>query len=188
MSRFPGDRRRLLLAMMLVAFAARSQEAVCKAMLAGTRALVDPVVHGLLDHELLRIVRLGVPGRLTVEVSLVRKRQLWFGHVVSATTRELPLTWSEERAAFELDGRPIRDPEHAALERITLPVGEVADPEAYQVEVTLRLTVVTRGSLGRVAGLLAAESDSPLARTVLGAIANDLTRSASATCAVERRR
>lgn len=182
-----ADRRRLLLALMLVAFATKAQEAACKAMLAGTRALVDATVHGLLDRELLRIVKLGVAGRLSVEASVVRKRQLWFGRVVSTTTRELPLTWSEEHGLFEVDGRPIRDPENATLERIALPVSDPGDPGMYQVEVVTRLTVVTTGSLGRVAGLLAAETDSALARTLLGAIANDLTRSASATCPLEPR-
>jgi hypothetical protein len=145
-------------------------------------------VHGLLDRELLRIVKLGVSGRLTVEASVVRRRQLWFGHVVAATTREIPLTWSEERGAFELDGRALPDPEHISLERIVLSLGEAGDPRAYEVEVVTRLVVVTPGSLGRVAGLLAGESDSALARTLLGAIANDLTRSANGTCPVQPRR
>jgi hypothetical protein len=51
-----------------------------------------------------------------------------------------------------------------------------------------RLVVVTPGSLGRVADLLAAESDSALARTLLGAVADDLTRSANGTCPVQPRR
>ena len=183
-----GDRRSLAVALLLLAGAAKAQEAACKAVLAGTRALVDATVHGLLDRELLRIVKLGVAGRLTVEASVTRRRQLWFGHVVAVTTRELPLTWSEERGAFELDGRALADPEHVSLERIALSLGESDDPRAYEVEVVTRLTVVTRGSLGRVADLLAGESDSPLARTLLGAIANDLTRSANATCPVQPRR
>jgi hypothetical protein len=183
-----ADRRRLTMALLLVAFAARSQELACKAVLAGTRALVDATVHRLLDQELLRIVKLGVAGRLTVEATVVRRRQFWFGRVVSATTRELPLTWSEQRGAFELDGHLIADPEHLALERIALPLGEADDPRAYEVEVVTRLVVVTPGSLGRVTGLLAGESDSALARTVLGAIANDLTRSANGTCPMQPRR
>jgi hypothetical protein len=182
------DRRKLAVVLLLLAGAAKAQEVACKAVLAGTRALVDATVHGLLDRELLRIVKLGVSGRLTVEASVVRRRQLWFGRVVAATTRELPLTWSEARGVFELDGRALRDPEHASLERIALSLGEADDPGAYQVEVVTRLVVVTPGSLGRVAGLLAGESDSALARTLLGAIANDLTRSASGSCAVQPRR
>jgi len=182
------DRRRLAVAFLLLAGAAKAQEVACKAVLAGTRALVDATVHGLLDRELLRIVRLGVSGRLTVEAMVVRRRQLWFGRVVAATTREVPLTWSEERGAFELDGRPLPDPEHVSLERIALSLGEADDPRAYEVEVVTRLVVVTRGSLGRVAGLLAGESDSPLTRTLLDAIANDLTRTANGTCPVQPRR
>ena len=182
------DRRRLALAFLLLAGAAKAQEVACKAVLAGTRALVDATVHGLLDRELLRIVKLGLSGRLTVEASVVRRRQLWFGRVVAATTREIPLTWSEERGAFELDGRALPDPEHVALERIALSLGEADDPHAYEVEVVTRLVVVTQGSLGRVAGFLAGESDSALARTLLGAIANDLTRSATSTCPVQPRR
>jgi len=182
------DRRRLAVALLLLAGAAKAQEVACKAVLAGTRALVDATVHGLLDQELLRIVKLGLAGRLTVEASVVRRRQLWFGRVVAATSREIPLIWSEERGAFELDGRALTDPEHVPLERIALSLGEAEDPRAYEVEVVTRLVVVTPGSLGRVAGLLAGESESPLARTLLGAIANDLVRSANGTCPVQPRR
>jgi hypothetical protein len=182
------DRRKLAVCLLLLAGAAKAQEVACKAMLAGTRALVDATMHGLLDKELLRIVKLGLSGRLTVEASVVRRRQLWFGRVVAATTRELPLTWSEERSAFELDGHALPDPEHVSLERIAFSLGEAEDPRAYEVEIVTRLVVVTPGSLGRVTSLLAGESDSALARTLLGAIANDLTRSANGTCQVQPRR
>ena len=188
MTNFWENPRRLALVLLLLAGAAKAQEVACKAVLAGTRALVDATVHTLLDADLLRIVKLGVAGRLTVETTVVRKRQLLFGHVVSTTTRELPLTWSEERGVFELDGRALSDPDHVTLERIALPLGEREDPKAYEVEVVTRLVVVTQGSLGRVAGFLQGESDSALARTVLGAIANDLTREAKGSCAVEPRR
>jgi hypothetical protein len=182
------DRRKLAVALLLLAGAAKAQDLACKAVLAGTRALVDATIHGLLDRELLRLVKLGVSGKLTVEASVVRRRQLWFGRVVAASTRELPLTWSEERGVFELDGRAIADPEHVPLERIALSLGEAEDPRAYEVEVVTRLVVVTQGSLGRVAGLLEGETDSALARAVLDAIANDLTRSANGKCPVQPRR
>jgi len=182
------DRRGLALALLLLAGAAKAQEVACKAVLAGTRVLVDATIHGLLDKELLRIVKLGVAGRLSVEASVVRRRQLWFGRVVAARTRELPLVWSEERGVFELDATALPNPERVALERITLQLGEADEPRAYEVEVVTRLVVVTPGTLGRVAHLLEGETDSALTRTVLGAIANDLTRSASATCPVEPRR
>lgn len=180
--------RCLALALVLLAGAAKAQEVACKAVLAGTRALVDATIHGLLDKELLRLVKLGLSGRVVVEASAVRKRPFWFGRVVTATARELPLTWSEERGSFELDGRALADPEHVSLERIALPLGEAGDPRAYEVEVVTRLVVVTPGSLGHVAGFLAGESDSALARTVLGAVANDLTRTATTTCPVLPRR
>ena len=64
------DPRRLALALLLLAGAAKAQEVACKAVLAGTRALVDATVHGLFDRELLRLVKLGVSGRLTVEASV----------------------------------------------------------------------------------------------------------------------
>jgi hypothetical protein len=182
------DGRRLALALLLLAGAARAQEAACRAVLAGTRALVDATVHHLLDSDLLRVVKLGLAGHLTVETTVVRRRNLWFGRVVSKATRELPVAWSEERGVLELDGRPIADPEHIALERIVLSLGESEDPSAYQVEVSTRLVVVTESSLGRVTGLLAGEGDSPLSRTVLSAIASDLKRSASTSCGMEKRR
>lgn len=183
-----SDWRKLAALLLLLAGAAKAQEVACKAVLAGTRALIDATIHGLLDRELLRIVKLGVAGRLTVETTVVRRRSLWFGRIVSSTARELPLVWSEERGAFEIDGRPVADPENVALERIALPLGEADDPRAYEVEVVTKLVVVTPGSLGKVAGFLEGETDSPLARTLLGAIANDLTRSANGACAIEPRR
>lgn len=182
------DQRRLAVALLLLAGAAQAQEAACRAVLAGTRALVDATVHHLLDRDLLRLVKLGLAGRLTVEATVVRRRHLWFGRVVSKGTRELPVSWSADRGVLELDGRPIGDPEHIALERIVLPLGESEDPSTYQVEVQTRLVVVTESSLGRVAGLFAGEGDSPLSKTILSAIANDLTRSANATCGVEPRK
>ena len=183
-----ADKRNLAVALLLLAGAAKAQEVACKAVLAGTRALVDATVHRLLDRDLLRIVKLGVPGKLTVETSVMRRRQLWFGRVVATKKLELPLRWSEERGVFELDGKALADPEHATLERVIVSLGEAEDPRAYEVEVATQLVVVTSGSLGRVADFLAGESDSALARTLLGAIANDLTRSASAKCPVERLR
>ena len=188
LSKLLFDRRRLALALLLLAGAAKAQEVACKAVLAGTRVIVDATIHGLLDKELLRIVKLGVPGRLTMEASVVRRRQLWFGRVVAATARELPLSWSEERGVFELDGHGLPDPERVSLERIALRLGEAEEPRAYEVEVVTRLVVVTPGTLGRVAHLLEGETDSALTRTLLGAIANDLTRTANATCPVEPRR
>lgn len=183
-----ADKRNLAVALLLLAGAAKAQEVACKAVLAGTRALVDAAVHRLLDRDLLRIVKLGVPGKLTVETSVMRRRQLWFGRVVATKRLELPLRWSEERGVYELDGKALADPEHATLERVIVSLGEAEDPRAYEVEVATQLVVVTSGSLGRVADFLAGESDSALARTLLGAIANDLTRSASAKCPVERLR
>ncbi len=183
-----ADKRNLAVALLLLAGAAKAQEVACKAVLAGTRALVDATVHRLLDRDLLRIVKLGVPGKLTVETSVMRRRQLWFGRVVATKRLELPLRWSEERGVYELDGKALADPEHATLERVIVSLGEAEDPRAYEVEVETQLVVVTSGSLGRVADFLAGESDSALARTLLGAIANDLTRSASAKCPVERLR
>lgn len=178
-------KRSVFLALLLLAGAAKAQEVACKAVIAGTRALVDATVHGLFDKELLRIVKLGMPGKLTVDATIVRKRSFWFGAVVTATSREVQLTWSEERGVFELDGHALPDPEHAALERLVVPVNGTGE---YQVEISAKLVVVTQSSLGRVAGFLEGESDSTLARTVLGAIANDLTRSASGSCSAAPRR
>ena len=183
-----ADPRKLAVIFLLVAFAAKAEEVACKAVLAGTRALVDATVHGLFDKELLRLVKLGVAGQLTVTATVVRRQKLWFGRVVSATTRELPLTWSAERAAFELDGLAVPDPEHVSLPRIALSLGEADSPSIYEVEIITRLVVVTPGSLGHVTGLLAGESDSPLARALLGAIADDLIRSANGACPIQPRR
>ncbi|MFL5422698.1 MAG: hypothetical protein ACJ79Y_18175 [Myxococcales bacterium] len=182
------DQRRLALALLFLAGAAQAQEAACRAVLAGTRALVDATVHHLVARDLLRLVKLGRSGRLTVEATVVRRRHLWFGRVVSKGTRELPLSWSAERGVLELDGRPVSDPEHIPLERIVLSLGESEDPSTYEAQVSTRLVVVTENSLGRVTGLFAGDSDSPLTKTVLSAIANDLTRSASVTCGLEPRK
>lgn len=172
-------------ALLLCAEVARAAEATCRATRVGGSARVAVTLEGLLDRDLLRLVRLGLKGRLAVELRAVRKGLL-FGRTVGRAALEVTLAWSEELEALLLDGRPVRDPRTLELERISLDV-DAPEAETVTVETSARLQVVTAQSLGDVArwitgGDSTAPERSALTRNVIGAVAEDLTRSASCTC------
>jgi hypothetical protein len=169
-------------ALLFSPFAAGAASASCRAALAGTRALVGLTLEGLLDHDLLRLVRLGLAGKLSIEVTVVRRRFL-LGSNVARAVLELELRWSEAEGLL-LDGRPVRDPEHLSLERIALALPEGLDPTALEVETRAELRVVTAQSLTDVARWIAGDDRSTLSKNLIGAVADDLTRSADARCPV----
>lgn len=61
-----------------LAAAREPPSATCSARLGGRRVIVNPTLFGFFDADLLRLVRLGLAGRLDVEVAMLRKRFLLF--------------------------------------------------------------------------------------------------------------
>lgn len=166
---------------------AEAPAARCSARLAGGRALVDVELLHFLDPELARVVRLGVEGRLRVEVTLVRERALWFDAPAATQVTELYLRWSKASGRYVLGSwRELEDPGTLALERLSLRPGAPPAPgERYRVDVRAHLQVITAGSLGQVASWIAERKNGapPVSETVLSAIASDLARQASCACA-----
>ncbi len=190
-------RRRVTLALLGVglcwaglSFAQEGPRATCRATLVGGRVLVDVELAGFLDPELLRLVRLGLEGRLSFEVSVVRRRRLWFDAPVETQSKVASLRASRATGKLWMnDRREVQDPAFLALERVALHVG--AEPEeTYGVEVTARLQVVTASSLDRLAGWISGrggEEKRALPHNVLQAVAEDLSRVASGRCEARRR-
>jgi hypothetical protein len=176
----------------------------CRAERAGERAWVTVTLDELMDPELLRLVSLGLPGRLRVEVSLHRRRRLWFDALVAQETRVVGLAWSKPDGALLLDGR--RAPDPARLELPPSPLRPRSGPPlgaGHYVSVNVRLEVVTAASLGEVARWLVArqnrgerregEGASPsnagvLPRVLVDYLAADLARTASTRCPVMAQR
>jgi hypothetical protein len=180
----------VLLSALLVGtpLAASAASASCSALLAGRRALVGLRFDELLDRDLLRLVRLGLVAKLSVEVSLLRKRLL-FPRRLGRAQAEAELRFSEEGGLFLLDGRPVADPQRLSLERMVLELEQDEEPEGLEVQVRTELRVVTAQSLGEVVRWIAGSDGagrSALSRNLLGAVADDLTRSVQADCPVRR--
>jgi hypothetical protein len=181
----------LIAAMGLLVPEARAEEpgARCTATLTGRRVVVRPEAHTFLTPDLDRLLRLGLAGRLEVELTLLRRRRLWFDARVDST--QLTQVLSFTRGEYLLDGRPL--PSGATpleLERAAWTLEEA--PEAGQalvVQVNVRLQVVTAASLGKVASWLtegepSGTEDSAVTRNLLRSVAEDLSRSAVGRCAV----
>jgi hypothetical protein len=159
----------------------------CRAERSGERSRVDVEVADLFDHDLLHLVRLGLEGRIALEVALYRRRAFWFDRRLATESRLSRVVWSRARQGFVLDGEPLADPARLVLPSLVL--RSEADGPHY-VEVSVRLEVVTAGSLVQVARWLVrgqpgtATAPSALGRSLLAQVAADLARSATARCAV----
>lgn len=178
----------------LLAPRARAEEprAACTATLSGRRVLARAEALAFVSPELDRLVRLGMAGKLEVELTLWRRRSLWFDARVDGARLTQVLAFT--RGEYVLDGRPLAEgPGMMESERVAWTLDE--RPEAadrFVVQVEVRLHVVTAVSLGRVASWLTQEKDanaeerSGLTSTLLRSVAEDLSRSASGRCEVVR--
>ncbi|HEX8822702.1 MAG TPA: hypothetical protein VF794_22435 [Archangium sp.] len=184
----------LVAALGLLAPRARAEEsprATCSATRLGRRVVVRPEALALVAPELERLMRLGLAGRLELELTLLRRRPLWFSERVEATRLTQVLGYSRTEG-WALDGRPLgAGPGTLELERVAWVLEEEPEEgETFVVEVGVQLQVVTPTSLGKVATWLTqgekTEAErSALTRGLLRTVAEDLTRGAEGRCSVQ---
>jgi hypothetical protein len=206
---FPRGRLHVVLIAALVAAgpaAAWAQPAVdCRADPAGQRVLLRVSLVDLFDQELLRLVQLGLQGRLRIKATLYRPRRFWFDARVVESSRQLAVSWSREEGVFTVEGRPVEHPSRLVLPEMIVGSGldEAREEREGYVEVEARLEVITASSLGQVARWLVrgspgrapgassqpAESSSPLLpRALVEYLAADLARTTSGRCSIRRAR
>jgi hypothetical protein len=175
----------------------------CRADASGQRAVLRVTVHEMFDEELLRLVELGLVGRLRVEASLYRRRQLWFDAKLLQVRRQLSVSWSRAESTFIVEGQPVANLN--ALELPDLVLSSTWDDrlagEVY-ADVTARLEVITASSLGQVArwlvgsksggeGAARTESGSQaqlVPRALVEYLAADLARTTGGRCPLRRSR
>ena len=199
MGRHGTERRRgaaLVVAAGLFASGVQAEEAsaACTATLSGKRVVVRPEARAFISPELDRLVRLGMAGKLEVELTLWRRRAFWFDARVDSARVTQVLAFT--RAGYLLDGRALtEDVGTLALERVAWTLDARMEADAhFVVQVEVRLTVVTAASLGRMARWLTqreapgedSEVQTPLLGSLLRSVAEDLARQASARCDVSR--
>jgi hypothetical protein len=186
-----GLRAALIAAVGLLAPEAWAEEprAQCAATLSGRRVVVRPEAQAFLNAELDRLLRLGLAGRLEVELTLLRRRRLWFDEQVDSARLTQVLSFSQ--GEYLLDGRPLPSGATALeLERTAWTLETPPESgDAFVVQVNVRLQVVTASSLGKMASWLtqgpSSESErSTVSRNLLSSVAEDLTRRASGRCEV----
>lgn len=178
----------------------------CQAERAGQRALLQIVVAELFDRELLRLVELGLEGRLHIEAALYRRRRFWMDARVAESQHVFTIAWSKPERRFLLDGRAITSPRRFNLPRQSLrPADESLQQASHYVEIALRLEVITASSLGQVARWMVSRPGQPTAepdpaaqpapnqaeasgtvlpRALVNYLAADLARTARGRCPV----
>jgi hypothetical protein len=175
-------------ALLAMAAPARAEPAAsCAAERAGDRVQIRVLLSELFDEELLHLVRLGLRGRIHLEVTLFRRRRFWFDQRRASEIRAAVVAWSHAQGRFTLDGRPVESPAALTLAPLTLrgPGGG-----HHYVEVNARLEVVTVESLGQMASWLVrgkerdASGPSRLGRSLVSYVAAELARTAGAYCDV----
>ena len=167
----PGQRRRgrlgaaLGAVLGLLAPQGRAEEparVTCTATRTGTRVVVRPEALSLVAPELERLMKLGLAGRLEVELRLSRPRPWWLAEQVDTAKLTLVLAYSVKTKTWLLDGSPLEEGlGRLELERVAWTLDEEPGPEAtFVVEVGVRLQVVTTASLlsfARSASLLSSK-------------------------------
>ena len=145
--------RALVLTVCLAGLAAQgAPSGECRAEAAGRTVAVHATLIALLAPELLRLVSLGLEGRVHVEVELLRRRPLFFSRRVARHSLDLTVSRDPSGDGFLLDGeRPLADPTLLALPRLALPLEDLASPERHEVRISVQLRVITATSLGKVA-------------------------------------
>jgi hypothetical protein len=171
--------------------AAERAAAECQAQLLGDRILAAISLRGFVEEETLRLLRLGMRGRVRIDAAVVRKSWGVFEHTTAARVVESQLSSARDKQDLLVDNRtrapaagPIR------FERMALRLKERDVPvDRLILRVTVQLQVVTVSSLSDAAAWATESTDdetssSLLTRGLLAAVANDLTRSAECSCAV----
>src|SRR5690349_4473094 len=121
----------LVVAALLAAAVAPARADVrCAAVRRGDRVLLDVRLERLFDRELLRLVRLGLAGRLRVRATLFRRRDYWFDDERAARTIESVVTFAPP-GRFLLDGEREVDPGAIELPRLSLGAGRVGGGAHY---------------------------------------------------------
>ncbi len=186
----------MLCVALCVGSAARADDAraSCTARVVGGRALVSVTLERFLDPALLRLVRLGLDGRLQVQASLLRRRRAWFDAREVDVRRRARLSFSRGRGRIDVEGaRSVDASGTIVLDTLSLwPERAPRPDERYYVEIEARLEVVTAQTLGRVATWMAdaderrERSPGVVSKRLLESVAGELERVAAGSCEAVR--
>jgi hypothetical protein len=159
----------------------------CRVTFSENRALVDIELTDFFDPELLKLVRLGLEGKIQLELSVVRPRAAWFDEKVGEERTELAVRYDKPRRKYRLDHRrDLNDPNRFWVERLAVRLGNGERAVEYRVELRAALEVVTPKSLNQVADWIAIGrkpgGGSVLSRTLVDRITGDLQRKVEAQC------
>jgi hypothetical protein len=180
----------LVLALASAAFAAPGVR--CEAEQIGRRTLAHVDLLRFFDRELLRLIRLGLEGRGHVSFELVHRRFAWFDDVVLRLEQDFKLTWDAKRRQYLLDGYPLDEVELSPLHlgRLTLGRRDEDTAGTHYVEVSVRFQVVTVNSLLTAASWLTGggKGEDVVSTRVARVVAEDLVRTASTSCDVQKAR
>jgi len=160
-------------------------KARCTAARSDSRILVEVALEDFPNRDLLRLIRLGLDGRIKVKARLMRDRSYWFDESLETRTITLKLTWAR-RLGYLIDGSLLRDPDLIWMPAISLSRGKRRSGSLY-VEVDEKLQVVTTSSLQSTARLLrGAKGEGALGGLVMDMVVEDLTRSDGTSCRARR--
>jgi hypothetical protein len=165
--------------------------ATCHAQVVGDRVLATISLRGFVEEETLRLLRLGMRGRVRVEAAVLRRHWGVFEQTAGARVQEWKLSSAADKQDLLLDDLtrlPATGP--LALDRMAIRLSERdAASGRLSLRIGVQLQVVTVSSLSKVAAWATESNDddaasSLLTRGLLAAVVNDLTRSAECTCDV----
>lgn len=164
---------------------ARGDQVRCEAVQRGRRVLARAELDGFFDREMLRLIRLGLEGRVRVDFRLVKRRVAWFDDELASFSQDLVVTWDAARRGYVMNGVAIHPSALDPLRIDRVPLGR-RDPADYYVEVAAKVQVVTLKSLRGAARWIGggAEDAGGVSRRLARIVVDDLVRKASSSCDV----
>lgn len=122
----------ICVALYSLALLAAAPSLQCSAVFGPTRVLVNVQLRDFFDHELLRLVRLGLEGHLHLDINVVQHRRFWFDETISGRSTEFVFSYLKADDSFWLDQRiQVDDPLRLELERFALSFDRAPEEGTY---------------------------------------------------------
>ncbi|MFH0898999.1 MAG: hypothetical protein V2A73_00060 [Pseudomonadota bacterium] len=166
-------------------------EVKCVARVLGSRTIAGAQILHFFDPTLIRLIRLGLEGRIDVNIDLMQRRRFFFDRLLASASISWAIVYEPTAGVFLVNGKQLSEDRLDRLELPGISLGRdlIAPRNSYYVTVSARLQVATTASLGRMARWIIEDSEDEstlLPSGIISFLADDMARRANNDCELAR--